>query len=215
MPTTTTIEPAPEGLLTLSQWLSPAFPVSAFAYSHGMEAAELRDEEEVRDWIVAVLEAGAGRNDAILLCLALKRGFPVETLTDLAAALAGSSERWTETRDMGAAFARTLAEMGRDVPATAYPVAIGVAARGLGLPAPLVARLYLQSFAGALVSAAQRLVPVGQAAGQRILAALHPRIAVVADAAAKAGPDDLGGAVFGADLAAMRHETREVRLFRT
>ena len=26
-------------VLTLAQWLSPAYPVGAFAYSHGLEAA--------------------------------------------------------------------------------------------------------------------------------------------------------------------------------
>jgi urease accessory protein len=96
-----------------------------------------------------------------------------------------------------------------------YPVALGLAARDLDLPDRMVAALYLQAFAGALVSAAVRFVPLGQAEGQRVLAALHPVIEqVVADAVA-AGLDGIGTAVFGADLAAMAHEGLEVRIFRT
>ena len=36
LPATATTDPA--ALLTLVQWLSPAFPTGAFAYSHGLEA---------------------------------------------------------------------------------------------------------------------------------------------------------------------------------
>ena len=62
-----------------------------------------------------------------------------------------------------------------------YPVALGLAARGLDLPEGVVVRLYLQAFAGALVSAAVRFVPLGQAEGQGVLAALHPVIERVAE----------------------------------
>jgi urease accessory protein len=82
-----------------------------------------------------------------------------------------------------------------------------------------VVSLYLQAFAATLVSAAVRFVPLGQAEGQRILSGLAPRIEAVARAAVALPPEEiedaLGGAAFGADLAAMEHETQEVRLFRT
>ncbi|MEM9318528.1 MAG: urease accessory UreF family protein [Pseudomonadota bacterium] len=207
------------GLLTLSQWLSPAFPVSAFAYSGGLEAAvasgAVSDEAAVSDWIGAVVVAGAARNDAILLCLALRGEMAHPALADLACALAGSAERWRETYEQGAAFARTLAEMGRTLPAAPYPVALGIAARDLGLPDTLVAQLFLQAQVANLVSAAIRLVPLGQAAGQRIIAGLGEQIARVAAEAVVAGPDDLGSATLGAELAALEHETLPVRLFRS
>ena len=105
--------------------------------------------------------------------------------------------------------------MGIRAPKAAYPVALGAAARPLGLEPALVARLFLQAQLSNVVSAAIRLVPIGQAAGQQIIAALAGEVVRVADAAAIATPGDLGGAAFGADLAAMRHETLEVRLFRS
>ena len=58
-------------LLTLAQWLSPAFPIGAFAHSQGLEAAiaggQLRDAAGLRDWIEGVLLFGGARNDAIFL----------------------------------------------------------------------------------------------------------------------------------------------------
>jgi urease accessory protein len=209
-------------LLTLSQWLSPAFPVSSYAYSHGMEAAiasgAVHDGATAEAWIATVIEAGSGRTDAILLAAVLAGGDP-DALSDLARALAGSAERWEETRAQGAAFAATRRAMGADVADRPYPVAVGEGARTLGLAPEIVASLYLQAFAGALVSVAVRFVPLGQAEGQRVLARLAPRIEAVARAAVAVGlgevEEALGGAAFGAELCAMEHETQEVRLFRT
>jgi urease accessory protein len=207
-------------LLKLSQWLSPGFPVSAYAYSHGLEAeiveGRVTGADDVLAWVAAVLAAGAGRSDAIVM-LAARQGIePPEVLADLACALAGSRERLEETQAQGRALAETLAALGvGDGVARPYPVALGLAARGLDLPDTMVAALYLQAFAGALVSAAVRFVPLGQAEGQRVLAALHPEIEKVAEEAVGAGLDGIGTAVFGADLAAMAHEGLEVRIFRT
>ena len=211
--------PTDGGLLKLSQWLSPGFPISAYAYSHGLETAiargDVRDAARLGDWITTVLTAGAGRNDAILLCLTLKGDTPVETLAEMAEALAGSAERWEETRAQGMAFAETLRPMGYELDDAAYPVVLGQAARGLDLAAQTVAALFLQSFAANLVSVGVRFIPLGQTEGQNVLAGLHETVQSVAAAAAKAGSGDLGGAAFASDVAAMAHETQEVRLFRS
>jgi urease accessory protein len=60
-----------------------------------------------------------------------------------------------------------------------------------------------------------RLVPLGQRAGQRVLAALEAPVAQTAAAALAAPLEDLGGAAVLADLAAMKHETQYTRLFRS
>ena len=211
--------PTDGGLLKLSQWLSPGFPISAYAYSHGLETAiargDVRDAARLGDWITTVLAAGAGRNDAILLCLTLKGDMPVETLAEMAEALAGSAERWEETRAQGMAFAETLRPMGYELDDAAYPVVLGQAARGLDLAEHTVVALFLQSFAANLVSVGVRFIPLGQTEGQNVLAGLHETVQSVAVAAAEAGAEDLGGAAFASDVAAMAHETQEVRLFRS
>ncbi|MWP39483.1 urease accessory protein UreF [Rhodobacter sphaeroides] len=206
-------------LLSLVQWLSPAFPTGAFAYSHGLEWAisegEVRDAASVRRWIADVLAFGAGRTDAILLAHAL-RGHDPEALSDLARALAPAAERLRETEEQGAAFAATVAALtGRDLPPRPLPVALGQAAAPLGLPVAEVLALMLHAFAANLVSAAVRFVPLGQTEGQATLAALHPLIGEIAAESAEAPLDAIGSAALRGDLAAMRHETQEVRIFKT
>ena len=74
---------------------------------------------------------------------------------------------------------------------------------------------YLQAFSANLISAAVRLVPLGQSAGLKVVAALEPLILSVTAATRDASLDDLGGCAFRSDLAAMRHETQYTRLFRS
>ena len=204
--------------LSLIQWLSPAFPTGGYAYSHGLEQAMsegLRDADAVAGWIADVLDRGGGWTDAVILSLTL-RGGDADDLSDLARAICGSAERLTETMDQGRAFAATVAALdGIDMPPRPLPVAVGRAARRLDLPAPEIIAHYLHGFAGNLIAAATRFLPLGQAQAHRALAGLHPLIARTAARAAMAGPEALETGCFGADLAAMRHETLDVRIFRT
>lgn len=208
-----------EALLTLGQWLSPAFPVGAFAWSHGLEQAvhdgAVRDAGTLADWLDAMLTCGAGRTDAILLIEAA-RAEDVAGIAELAAALAPSRERLAETMGQGAAFAALMRAVWEfDMPDMAYPVAIGRAARLAGLPEVTVAQMFLQSVVSNLVQAAQRLMPLGQTAAQRVLMGLSPVCARVAQEAAEAGVDGIGGAGFAMDIASMRHERMEPRIFRS
>jgi urease accessory protein len=205
-------------LLRLIQWLSPAFPVGGFAYSHGLESAmvagAVRNGEGVQEWVGDVLAYGSGRNDAILLARGLAGG-DLDALSDLARAMAASAERLRETMDQGAAFARaTSALTGLDLPPRPLPLAVAQAARELDLPVETVLSVYLQSFAGALVMAAVKFLPLGQTEGQGIVQALQARIVDIARDAAR--PEaDFASSAFGADMAAMEHETLEVRIYRT
>ncbi|WP_372602839.1 urease accessory protein UreF [Actibacterium sp.] len=206
-------------LLTLTQWLSPAFPLGSFAYSHGLETAiatdQVGDAAGLQDWLQLVLEEGAGAVDVTLLCLTQK-GADADDLAALALALATSRERQEETLAQGRALVSTINQInGEDAPARPLPVALGVAARRLDLSPEQVAALYLHGFASNLVSVAVRFVPLGQTEGQRVLAGLHPTIQAVAARAAQATLDDLGSAALGADLSAMQHEELDVRIFKT
>ena len=204
--------------LSLVQWLSPAFPTGGFAFSHGLEQAiadGLRDHAAIRDWLAQVLLRGGGWLDAVLLARTL-RGEEPGQMAALACALAGSAERLAETVEQGRALARTIAAItGTPQPPRPLPVALGVAARGLGLPVAEIVAHYLHGFAANLVLGAMRLVPLGQAQGQAMLAGLAPVILDAAVRAAEGGPDLLDGCAIGADLAAMRHETLGTRIFRT
>jgi urease accessory protein len=212
----------PAALATLAAWLSPGFPVGAYAYSQGLEwavaAGDVADPPSLGAWVEAVLTQGSARADAILLALAWKAPRD-EGVAVLAAALQPSRERRLETTAMGAAFAATAAAAwpADDLVATPapYPVAVGRAARAHGAPLETALTLFLHALAANLVSAGVRLIPIGQTDGQRLLAALLPAVRAVATEAAAAGVDDLGAMTLRADAATMRHETLETRLFRT
>ena len=122
-------------LLSLVQWLSPAFPVGSYAYSHGLEwaisAGDITSAEDLQRWIGTVLTEGAGRTDAILLAEALRPEADLAALSALAQALAASRERLVETLDQGRALGQTIAALtGQPLPEMPYPVALGAAARG-------------------------------------------------------------------------------------
>jgi urease accessory protein len=211
-------------LLRLLAWLSPAFPTGAYAYSHGLEwAVELGDianGDTLRTWLADILAHGSGRNDAILLRHAHRTHADAAMLHDiaeLAAAVAPSRERQMETLDQGTAFIAAAAAWHPPQlpPRVAYPVAVGALAGSHGIPEDATTAAYLQSFAANLISAAVRLVPLGQSAGLRVLAALEPTILHTAATTRTAMLDDIGGCAFRSDLAAMRHETQYTRLFRS
>ena len=206
-------------LLGLVQWLSPAFPTGAYAYSHGLEqavvAGEVRSEADLRAWLSDILDHGAGWNDAVLLACGL-RGEDLGALADLARALAGTAERLKETEEQGAAFARARAEMtGTCTNAMPLPLALAETAKDLRLAPEQVIALFQHAFASSLVSAGVRFIPLGQAAGQRVLAALHPKIVELSARAATAGTADLAQSAFRAEIASAAHETLEVRIFKT
>ena len=216
-------------LTKLLTWLSPAFPTGAYAYSHALEwaveAGDVRNETDLLAWLGDVLRHGSGRADAILLRHAHAARDPaaLAAVAELAAAAQPARERRAETLGQGDAFAiaaevwgapwlSALRATGQPI---AYPVAVGALAAAHGVPADPAALAFLHGFAANLVSAAVRLVPLGQTAGLRVQSALEPIIREVAEATRGAALDDLGGACFRSDIAAMRHETQYTRLFRT
>ncbi|HEY0420759.1 MAG TPA: urease accessory protein UreF [Acetobacteraceae bacterium] len=221
---------ADAGLLRLLAWLSPAFPTGGYAWSHGVEWAvetgEIRDGETLHDWLDITLRHGAGRTDAILLRHAHRAaGNPdaLAELAELALALAPTRERRAEAAGQGNAFRAAAASWGAELldrlaeraGDLAYPVAVGALAGAHGIGEDDAAGALVQAFAANLISAAVRLVPLGQSAGLAVLARLEPAILAVTAETRAATLDDLGGACFRSDIASARHETQYTRLFRS
>lgn len=224
---TMTIENDKQSLLRLMTWLSPAFPVGAFAYSGGLEAAVregvIADVDELRQWLETLLRHGSMWNDAVLLAEAWQAHDDPSRLAaaaELATALAGSAERHLEITAQGGAFLEAAGAWPHPVLAmldhtTPYCIAVGAiaAANGVTLDPALVA--YLHAQASQLISAAIRLSVLGQKQGVAMLAALEADILDVAACASRSTLDDLGTATMMADLMAIRHETIHIRLFRS
>jgi urease accessory protein len=92
-------------------------------------------------------------------------------------------------------------------------VALGAAAGAAGLPLAPALTGWLHAFSANLVSVAVRAVPLGQSDALQVLAALEPVILRAAARAAESTLDDLGSAAVASDIAALRHETLDGRLF--
>jgi urease accessory protein len=219
-------------LLKLLTFLSPAFPIGAFSYSHGLEweidRGAIRTADALRAWLADILEVGSGWNDAVLFAeahraAADKNQSRLSAVADLATAISPSRERHLESTAQGRAFIDAVAAAWPcaavrhllSAEAVPYPVAVGAIAadHGLGMESALPA--YLNAFAANLVSVGIRLIPIGQNAGLAVLAALHPLIAATARHAENSTLDDLGSAAILSDIASMRHEEQYSRVFRT
>ncbi len=232
--TTPSAEPEAFAELPLLLWLSPAFPVGAFAYSHGLEWAvesqDICDAASLHCWLADLAAFGAPLNDANLFACAFRAAQAqdwraLDEINALAVALAGSAERRLESTAQGAAFMIAmraawdrpqLAHLPlREGEPAAYCVAVALAAAAHGLKLEASVLAFVVSVFANLISAAVRLGSIGQTDGQRVMAKLLPDLRQLAGMAAKASLDDLGGCAFRSDIAAMKHETQYSRLFRS
>jgi urease accessory protein len=223
-----------DALYRLLIWLSPAYPVGAFAYSSGIEwaveAGDVKDAATLRTWLDDMLTIGSGANDGIFFAQthrAMSAGDDarVAEIAELAAAFAPSRERYEETTRLGRAFVdvtqaawpcRALAKLQDIWPgAIAYPVAVGATCAGHGVPLALALQAFLTAIVANWISAGTRLIPLGHTESQRLLQMLGPQVAATAQRTMDLRLDDLGSATFRADLAGIRHETQYTRLFRS
>ncbi len=216
------VTPTNADILTLTQWLSPAYPVGGFAYSHGLEWAidcgDVQTADDTKAWIADVITFGAGWSDCVFLVSAYKAQ-STEALHEVdmqARAYCASCERLQETHLLGQAFCEvTAAVWALDLAALTYPVAVGCAARLRGLPVELTTQMFLHSFMSNLTACATRLIPLGQTQSQRVVHEMTPVCARVASDAQTASLEDLSATSFLADIASMKHETQHSRIFRT
>lgn len=224
-----------EPLYRLLAWLSPAYPIGGFSYSHGIETAVeegfVINRTSLVAWLQSVLSAGTGRVDGALFAAAWRaaeaRDWPAfDAVAERAAAWRGTSEMALESRQQGGSFlsiTRTAwphpdldlahERLGGEI---ALPVAVALAAAAHGIALAPALEGYLHAFTANLISAAVRSVPLGQSDGQIALASLEPSVRQAVEAAlAVTGLDDVGTATPLLDWCSLRHETQYTRLFRS
>lgn len=221
-------------LYRLFAWLSPGYPVGAFSYSHGLEQAieaeHVTDAEGCCKWLRDIVGQGAGFSDTVFLMEAhrateLGDWGRLAAVAELAAAFASTRELALESHAQGAAFLE-ITRKAWDCPSLemlqqswdgpfAYPVAVGCAAAGHEIDLAPTATAYLHAFAANLVSAAVRLVPLGQTDGQKITAALEPLVAQTIARALTEDVERVCTATLMTDICSMKHEIQHTRLFRS
>jgi len=222
-------------LYRLLAWLSPAYPIGGFSYSHGIETAVeegfVINRVSLVAWIQTVLGDGTGRVDGALFAAAWRaadaRNWPAfDAVAERAAAWRGTSEIALESRQQGGSFlsiTRTAwpqpdldaahERLGGEI---ALPVAVALAAAAHGIALEAALKGYLQAFTANLISAALRTVPLGQSDGQIALASLEGTVrSAVTAALSVTDLDEVGTATPLLDWCSMRHETQYTRLFRS
>lgn len=221
------------GLYKLLAWSSPSYPIGAFSYSHGLEWAvetgDVRNANDLVDYVDAVLARGGGWVDAVCFAAAWRAAHDpaaLDEVAELAAAFRASSETALESRQQGQAFLTITRKSwphplledfarrhaGRPI-AHAVVFALAAAAHGVALQPALHACLH--GTAANLVSAGVRLVPLGQTDGQIATARLAPVVERVCQQAMAADLDDLGTSALLLEFCSLAHETQYTRLFRS
>ena len=225
---------SPATLLQLMRLASPSLPVGGFSYSEGLEsavdAALVGDEASAARWLVDQLRLGLGRADLPIVARALaawRRGdvAQVEALNRWFATTRETGELLRQAEQMGRSLALWLRHRGDADervarlealrPAPTWPVAFALAAADSGAGTRDVLVAFAAGWAENMVQAAMKAVPLGQAAAQRILAALAADIPAVVAAALALQSGELQAFTPMLAILSARHEEQYSRLFRS
>ena len=227
-------EALPAASLLQLIWLaSPALPVGGFSYSEGLEAAVewagIDSEAKVADWLSAQLQLSLARADLPVISSAIgawrSANFTrVRELNDWVLQTRESSEMRQQSEQMGKSLLEWLRNhegvnaehiaVCAGLPPT-YPVTYALAVAPTAASARDCLLAFAFGWAENMMQGALKSVPLGQSAGQRLLARLSREIPPMVEAALVM-PDDERQA-FSPMLAILcaRHETQYSRLFRS
>ena len=217
-------------------WLaSPALPVGGFSYSEvlesAVEAGEVQGERQAGAWLRDQLQLGLARSDLAVVAKAFKAWgrddlAHIAELNSWVTTTRETAELRQQTEQMGRSMVEWLKNRGEPLdarvarlkalaPAPTWPVAFALAAQQSGVPLREALLGFAFGWAENMVQAALKAVPLGQSAGQRVLASLVAEIPAAVDRAA-ALPDSERQA-FAPMLAILsaQHETQYSRLFRS
>ena len=233
--TATTTEPlAPASLLQLIWLASPALPVGGFSYSEGIEPAvesgDVADEAGAARWLGDQLQLTLARSELPVLAAAIP-AWRTHDLPRLAALndwvlqtresreLRAQTEQmgrslleWLKNRDAADARLPLLAAL---APAPSWPVAFALAAAQTAAPVRAALLAFAFGWAENMVQAAIKSVPLGQNAGQRLLAALAEAIPGCVEAALWRADTDRQAFSPMLAIRSAQHETQYSRLFRS
>lgn len=223
----------PSRLVRVLQLASPTLPVGGYSYSQGLEAAVeagvIASAQDAQRWIGDLLAHVLPFGELAVLARligAVPHDVPRFTLWhDWQRAARESRELAAESAQMGGAMSAWMRDMALLDPGLqafeastgplAWPGSFALACHADGVPCADALAAYAFSWLENQVLAAMKLVPLGQAAGQRVLRALAATIPGAVAQAMSVDDDAVASFAPGLALASMRHETQYSRLFRS
>ncbi len=221
----------PLALLRLLQLASPALPVGAFNFSQGLEYASecgwVSDEEQAAEWIMGVARHSLATLDLPLLLrlhAAWSEGDEIRAARLSRELLASreTAELRAEEVHLGQSLAKILATHGLKAaipwqrhPGATHAALFALAGATSGASAGDCALAYAWAWAENQVTAAVKLLPLGQTAGQRVLERIRQFLPGLLAHAATLADEDIGSATPLAMMASCWHETQYTRLFRS
>jgi urease accessory protein len=229
--------PTPTSAASLLQlmWLaSPALPVGGFSYSEGLESAVdaglVTTEAQTAAWLLDQLRLGLARSDLPLAAKAFAAWQrddrdAIRELNDWVVQTRESSEMRLQAEQMGRSLLEWLKNRGLAderiavlaalKPAPTWPVAFALAAAQTGAPLRDALLSLCFGWAENMVQAALKSVPLGQNAGQRVLAALADAMPAAVDRAIAATHTERQAFTPMLAILSARHEAQYSRLFRS
>jgi urease accessory protein len=215
---------------------SPALPIGSFSYSQGLETALdlglIRNEEDALRWIADGLTEIIACCDAPIVAF-IYRAWHADPPADSASSIADwnswflasreSMELRRETEQMGWSLLQLAHSLNWITPAKvshrpepiAFPTAFALSAAGLDLSEETTLSAFCFSWLETQVAAAIKLVPLGQAAGHRILSRCRGEVPEVVHSAANTNPDDVSSWAPMLGILSSKHESQYSRLFRS
>lgn len=228
---------SPAALLALLQLCDTALPTGAFSCSNGLEtytqAGLIAEADTLQGWLDTVLRHSVHGGHLLPVALAHRAAAAADwpQLGRLDQQLTAMKHP-RELREASMRVGQQLLRLARHIwpgPCIEYvetlwrqgtiaahhAVVFGVLGWALELNEPVTVEAAGYTWLSSMTSAALRLFPLGQSAGQQVLTRLLTSLPGIAEAISQQGWDDLSSAAPGFDIRAMQHETLYSRLFQS
>ena len=233
----TEISCSPAQFVALLQLCDTALPIGAFSFSNGLETYTqqglMPEAASLQEWLEAVLHYAVHTSHLLPVALAYRataaaEWAQLERLEQQLTAMKHARELREASVKTGQGLLRLAVQVwpGPNIERVQalcqqqrimghQALVLGVLGYELGWDERVIVEAAGYQWLSGMISAALRLLPIGQLAGQRLLAVLLQHLPAIADDIRQQGWDDLSSAAPQFDIRAMQHETLYSRLVRS